>query len=163
MAVDHDRRGRHLVDGDDLLDFHKIAGFGDETIDVSARTGPGALIELVPALDLLGKLGDGRLVGELLEGLERRVHDLLGGQVDFMCDQTSNTISQIQAGKIKVYGVTTKSRVSALPQVPTWTELGVKSVSANWRYVIGPSARSEKVGFRCVMDEKDFERRYGKK
>jgi formylglycine-generating enzyme required for sulfatase activity len=33
----------------------------------------------------------------------------------------------------------------------------------DWRYVIGPSARSDLVGFRCAMDEKDFERRYGKK
>ena len=33
----------------------------------------------------------------------------------------------------------------------------------DWRYVIGPSARSEKVGFRCAMDEKEYEKRYGKK
>ena len=33
----------------------------------------------------------------------------------------------------------------------------------DWRYVIGPTARSELVGFRCAMDEKDYERRYGKK
>ncbi len=33
----------------------------------------------------------------------------------------------------------------------------------DWRYVIGPTARSELVGFRCAMDERDFERRYGKK
>ncbi len=33
----------------------------------------------------------------------------------------------------------------------------------DWRYVIGPSARSEKVGFRCAMDEKEFEKRHGKK
>ena len=36
------------------------------------------------------------------------MNDLLGGQVDFMCDQTTNTTSQIKAGKIKVYGATTK-------------------------------------------------------
>jgi formylglycine-generating enzyme required for sulfatase activity len=33
----------------------------------------------------------------------------------------------------------------------------------DWRYVIGPSARSEKVGFRCAMDEREYEKRYGKK
>ena len=34
------------------------------------------------------------------------MNDLLGGQVDFMCDQTTNTTSQIKGGKVKVYGVT---------------------------------------------------------
>ena len=59
------------------------------------------------------------------KGTGPAMNDLLGGQVDFMCDQTSNTISQIKAGKIKVYGVTTKTRVSALPDVPTMQEAGL--------------------------------------
>ena len=42
------------------------------------------------------------------KGTGPAMNDLLGGQVDFMCDQTTNTTSQIKAGKIKVYGVTTK-------------------------------------------------------
>jgi formylglycine-generating enzyme required for sulfatase activity len=33
----------------------------------------------------------------------------------------------------------------------------------DWRYVVGPTARSETVGFRCAMDEADYKRRYGKK
>ena len=52
------------------------------------------------------------------------MNDLLGGQVDFMCDQTTNTTSQIKADKIKVYGVTTKKRVASLPNVPTMDEAG---------------------------------------
>jgi tripartite-type tricarboxylate transporter receptor subunit TctC len=59
------------------------------------------------------------------KGTGPAMNDLLGGQVDFMCDQTSNTISQIKAGKVKVYGVTTKTRVSALPDVPTMQEAGL--------------------------------------
>jgi tripartite-type tricarboxylate transporter receptor subunit TctC len=54
------------------------------------------------------------------------MNDLLGGQIDFMCDQTSNTTQQIQAGTIKVYGVTSKSRVPSLPQLPTLDEQGLK-------------------------------------
>jgi tripartite-type tricarboxylate transporter receptor subunit TctC len=54
------------------------------------------------------------------------MNDLLGGQVDFMCDQTTNTTSQIKAGKIKVYGVTTEKRVPSLPDVPTMDEAGLK-------------------------------------
>ena len=61
------------------------------------------------------------------KGTGPAMNDLLGGQVDFMCDQTSNTISQIKAGKIKVYGVTTKNRISALPEVPTIQEAGLRN------------------------------------
>jgi tripartite-type tricarboxylate transporter receptor subunit TctC len=54
------------------------------------------------------------------------MNDLLGGQIDFMCDQTSNTTQQIQSGSIKVYGVTSKTRVPSLPQLQTLDEQGMK-------------------------------------
>jgi tripartite-type tricarboxylate transporter receptor subunit TctC len=73
------------------------------------------------------------------KGTGPAMNDLLGGQVDFMCDQTSNTISQIKAGKIKVYGVTTKSRVSALPQVPTMQEAGLPGFEISvWQGLYAP-------------------------
>jgi tripartite-type tricarboxylate transporter receptor subunit TctC len=52
--------------------------------------------------------------------------DLIGGQVDFMCDQTTNTTQQIKGGKVKAYAVTTKKRVPSLPQLPTLDESGLK-------------------------------------
>jgi tripartite-type tricarboxylate transporter receptor subunit TctC len=52
--------------------------------------------------------------------------DLLGGQVDFMCDQTTNTTPQIKGGKVKAYAVTTKKRVASLPDLPTMEESGLK-------------------------------------
>ena len=54
------------------------------------------------------------------------MNDLLGGQVDFMCDQTTNTTPQIKGGKVKAYAVTTKKRVPSLPDVPTLDEQGLK-------------------------------------
>lgn len=54
------------------------------------------------------------------------MNDLLGGQIDFMCDQTSNTTQQIQSGTIKVYGVTSRTRVPSLPQLLTLDEQGMK-------------------------------------
>jgi len=54
------------------------------------------------------------------------MNDLLGGQIDFMCDQTTNTTGQIQGGKVKVYGVTSKKRVPSLPSIPTLDEQGLK-------------------------------------
>src|SRR6266436_669235 len=54
------------------------------------------------------------------------MNDLLGGQIDFMCDQTTNTTQQINGGTVKVYGVTSKARVPSLPQLPTLDEQGMK-------------------------------------
>ncbi|MBC7794920.1 MAG: tripartite tricarboxylate transporter substrate binding protein BugD [Clostridia bacterium] len=51
---------------------------------------------------------------------------LLGGEIDFMCDQTTNTTGQILAGGVKVYGVTSPKRVASLPNVPTLQEQGLK-------------------------------------
>jgi tripartite-type tricarboxylate transporter receptor subunit TctC len=53
--------------------------------------------------------------------------DLLGGQVDLMCDQTTNTTQQIKAGTVKVYGVTSRQRVPSLKEVPTLAEQGLKN------------------------------------
>jgi len=61
------------------------------------------------------------------QGTAPAMNDLLGGQVDFMCDQTTNTTSQIKGGRIKVYGVTTKTRVASLPDVPTMHEAGLSN------------------------------------
>ena len=67
------------------------------------------------------------------------MNDLLGGQVDFMCDQTTNTTSQIKGGKIKVYGVTTKSRIASLPDVPTMHEAGLPNFEVNvWHGLYAP-------------------------
>jgi tripartite-type tricarboxylate transporter receptor subunit TctC len=52
--------------------------------------------------------------------------DLIGGQVDFMCDQTTNTTPQIKGGKVKAYAVTTSGRVKSLPDLPTMQEVGLK-------------------------------------
>jgi tripartite-type tricarboxylate transporter receptor subunit TctC len=52
--------------------------------------------------------------------------DLIGGQVNFMCDQTTNTTPQIKGGTVKAYAVTTKQRLKSLPDVPTAEESGLK-------------------------------------
>jgi len=79
-------------------------------------------------------------------GTAPAMNDLLGGQVDFMCDQTTNTTSQIKAGKIKVYGVTTKKRVPSLPNVPTMDEAGLKGFEVSiWHALYGPKGTPKPV------------------
>ena len=72
-------------------------------------------------------------------GTAPAMNDLLGGQVDFMCDQTTNTTTQIKAEKIRVYGVTTPKRVPSLPNVPTMDEAGLKGFEVSvWHGLYAP-------------------------
>jgi tripartite-type tricarboxylate transporter receptor subunit TctC len=79
-------------------------------------------------------------------GTAPAMNDLLGGQVDLMCDQTTNTTSQIRAEKIKVYGVTTKKRLASLPNVPTMDEAGMKGFEVSvWHGLYAPKATPKPV------------------
>ncbi|HJR21293.1 MAG TPA: tripartite tricarboxylate transporter substrate-binding protein [Dongiaceae bacterium] len=72
--------------------------------------------------------------------------DLLGGQVDFMCDQTTNTTGQIKAGEIKAYGVFADERVAALPDVPTVKEAGLEGQSFGiWHGLYAPAGTPEPI------------------
>jgi len=73
------------------------------------------------------------------KGTGPAMNDLVGGQVDFMCDQTTNTVPQIKAGNIKVYGVTTPARLASLPDVPTLDEQGLKGFNlVVWNGLFAP-------------------------
>jgi tripartite-type tricarboxylate transporter receptor subunit TctC len=66
--------------------------------------------------------------------------DLMGGQVDFLCDQTTNTTPQIKGGKVKAYAVTTKTRVKSLPDLPTVESAGLKGFEvAVWHGLWAPA------------------------
>ena len=80
------------------------------------------------------------------KGTAPAMNDLLGGQVDFMCDQTTNTTSQIKAKKIKVYAVTTKERVASLKEVPTAHEAGLPNFEVSvWHGLYAPKGTPKPV------------------
>jgi putative tricarboxylic transport membrane protein len=80
------------------------------------------------------------------KGTAPAMNDLLGGQVDFMCDQTTNTTAQIKGGKVKVFGVTTKTRVPSLKDVPTLEEQGMKGFEvAVWHAIYAPKGTPKPV------------------
>jgi tripartite-type tricarboxylate transporter receptor subunit TctC len=60
------------------------------------------------------------------KGTAPAMADLMGGHIDFMCDQTTNTTAQIKSGAVKAYGVTSRQRVASLPNLPTLNEAGLK-------------------------------------
>lgn len=73
------------------------------------------------------------------KGTGPAMNDLLGGQIDLMCDQTTNTTGQIKGGKIKAYAVTTKTRVPSLSDLPTMDEAGIKGFEvAIWHGLYAP-------------------------
>ncbi len=80
------------------------------------------------------------------KGTGPAMNDLLGGQVDFMCDQTTSTTSQIKGGKVKVYGVTSAQRVASLPDVPTLQEQGLKGADVGiWHALYAPKGTPKPV------------------
>ncbi len=75
------------------------------------------------------------------KGTAPAMTDLLGGQVDLMCDQTTNTTQQIESGKVKAFGVTTAKRLHtpALAKLPTLDEAGLKGFNvAIWHGLYAP-------------------------
>jgi tripartite-type tricarboxylate transporter receptor subunit TctC len=85
------------------------------------------------------------------KGTGPAMNDLLGGQVDFMCDQTTSTTSQIKAGKVKAYGITSPKRVSSLPDLPTLQEQGLKGADvAIWHGLYAPKGTPKPVVDKLV-------------
>ena len=75
------------------------------------------------------------------KGTAPAMTDLLGGQVDLMCDQTTNTTSQIESGKVKAFAVTSSKRLTshALAKLPTLDESGLKGFQVGiWHGLYAP-------------------------
>jgi tripartite-type tricarboxylate transporter receptor subunit TctC len=68
------------------------------------------------------------------------LNDLVGGQVDFMCDQIPSVIGQVQANTIKAYAIASAQRSPALPNIPTTTEAGLPGFQIEaWNGLVGPA------------------------
>jgi tripartite-type tricarboxylate transporter receptor subunit TctC len=73
------------------------------------------------------------------QGTAPAMNALLGGQVDVLCDQTTQTVPQIKAGSVKLYGMTTRNRVKVLPNTPTLAEQGLKDFEVVvWHGIYAP-------------------------
>ncbi|HWL06590.1 MAG TPA: tripartite tricarboxylate transporter substrate binding protein BugD [Xanthobacteraceae bacterium] len=71
---------------------------------------------------------------------------LIGGQVDYMCDQIVNAVPQIQGGTIKTYGIATAERNPALPDVPTTKEAGLPQYEVSaWNAIFAPKGTPKPV------------------
>ena len=102
------------------------------------------------------------------KGTAPAMTDLLGGQVDLMCDQTTNTTQQIESGKVKAFGVTTPKRLTtpALAKLPTLDESGLKGFNVSiWHGLYAPKgtpkAALEQINaaLRNALKDPDFIKR----
>jgi len=94
--------------------------------------------------------------------------DLLGGQVDLMCDQTTNTTGQIESGKVKAFAVTSSKRLStpALKNLPTLDESGLKGFNVSiWHGMYAPKGTPKAVtdkinaALRVALKDPEFIKR----
>lgn len=109
-----------------------------------ANAGIGAASQLCGLLfmDALGT----KMTEVPYQGTGPAMTDLLGGQIDMMCDQTTNTTSQIQAGEIKAYAVTTPERIAVLPELPTLAEGGLDNFNlAIWHGLYAPAGTDQAI------------------
>jgi tripartite-type tricarboxylate transporter receptor subunit TctC len=73
------------------------------------------------------------------KGTAPAMTDLIGGRVDVMCDQSTNTSGQIKSGNIKAYGVTVDKRLGSLPDLPTLAESGLDGFEVSiWHGIWAP-------------------------
>ena len=102
------------------------------------------------------------------KGTAPAMNDLLGGQVDLMCDQTTNTTSQIEAGKVKAFAVTTSKRLTtpALKNLPTLDESGLKGFNVSiWHGLYAPKGTPKAVtdkinaALRAALKDPEFVKR----
>jgi tripartite-type tricarboxylate transporter receptor subunit TctC len=126
--------------------LEELITYVEENLDTVtyANAGIGAASQLC---GLLFETATGLDLTEVpYEGTGPALDDLLGNQVDFLCDQTTNTAEHILADEVKVYAVTTPERIEALPDVPTTEEEGLGDVQVSvWHGLYVPAGTAPEV------------------
>jgi tripartite-type tricarboxylate transporter receptor subunit TctC len=103
-----------------------------------ANAGIGSASQLCGML-LMDSL-DAQMTTVPYQGAGPAMTDIIGGQVDMICDQTTNTTSQIKAGEVKAYAVTSPERLANFPDLPTTAESGLEKVQVTvWHGLYAPA------------------------
>jgi tripartite-type tricarboxylate transporter receptor subunit TctC len=151
-------------------DFEPIAMLATESIVIVGKKAlpPNNLKELIAWLKAnpgkasagtTGAGGVGHVIGIFFQketgtqfefvpyrGLAPAMQDLIGGQIDIMFDTSANSLPQVRAGTVKVFGIASKARVASAPDVPTADEAGLPGFYAsNWRGVWAPKGTPKDV------------------
>ena len=109
----------------------------NETMVNAAHAGVGSVSNV--SCELLNSVLGIKPVGVPFNGTGPAMNALVGGQVDYMCDQIVNAVPQVNGGTIKAYAVATPERNPSLPDVPTTTEAGLPAFQAQaWNAIFAP-------------------------
>jgi tripartite-type tricarboxylate transporter receptor subunit TctC len=120
----------------DLKEFVTYVKANVEKVN-AAHAGVGSVSHV--SCQLLNSILDIRPTGVPFNGTGPAMNALVGGQVDYMCDQIVNAVPQINGGTIKAYAVATPERNPSLPNVPTTTEAGLPAFQAQaWNAIFAP-------------------------
>ena len=91
------------------------------------------------ACELLSSVLAIKPTGVPFNGTGPAMNALVGGQVDYMCDQIVNAVPQVKGGTIKAYAVATPERNPSLPDLPTTAEAGLPKYQASaWNAIFAP-------------------------
>ena len=99
-------------------------------------------------------------------GTALAIRDLVGGQIDYMVDQSLNVIPQIQAGTIKIYAVAAPERLLSLPDVPTTGEAGIDFNFSAWNAMVAPKDTPKEIvamladALSKALDDPAIQKRY---
>lgn len=99
-------------------------------------------------------------------GTAPAIRDLVGGQIDYMVDQSLNVIPQIQAGTIKIYAVAAPERLLSLPDVPTTGEAGIDFNFSAWNAMVAPKDTPKEIvamladALSKALDDPAIQKRY---
>ena len=127
--------GRKDLDPNDLKSLVDYLKANKDKVTY-AHAGVGAASHLCGLL-FMSKIGTA-LTTVPYKGTGPALTDLIGGQVDLLCDQTTNTTNQIKSGEIKAYATTSSERLAVLPDVPTAKEQGLDIEVAVWHGLYAP-------------------------
>ena len=78
------------------------------------------------------------------------LNDLIGGHVDFFCDQAVSVTGQILSGTVKAYAISGDKRLATLPDVPTAKELGVDYRMNIWAAIFAPKGTDKEIVIRLA-------------
>ena len=124
----------------DLKEFVAYVKANAEKVN-AAHAGIGSVSHV--SCELLHSILDIKPVGVPFNGTGPAMNALVGGQVDYICDQIVNAVPQINAGTIKAYAIATAERNPSLPNVPTTAEAGLPAFQAQaWNAMFAPKGTS---------------------
>jgi len=120
----------------DLKEFIAYVKANESKVN-AAHAGVGSVSHV--SCQLLNSILDIKPTGVPFNGTGPAMNALVGGQVDYMCDQIVNAVPQITGGTIKAYAVATPARNPSLPDLPTTTEAGLPAFQAQaWNAIFAP-------------------------